>query len=89
LRAVRDGAEPLGRTIAALLNTLNSERVVLGGSLCELLELARPEVERFVAAYSFGRANQDVQLVPPALGKDSSLLGAAEIAFADLLSDPR
>ncbi|MDX6323670.1 MAG: hypothetical protein QOK15_24 [Nocardioidaceae bacterium] len=89
LRAVRGGAEPLGRTIAALLNTLNSERVVLGGSLCELLELARSDVEGFVTAYSFGRANRDVRLVPPALGKDSSLLGAAEIAFADLLAHPR
>jgi len=86
---VRAAAEPLGRTIANLLNTLNPERVILGGSLAALLELARDDVQASVERYTFGSATRGVQLVVPALGEDASLLGAAEVAFADLLSDPR
>jgi predicted NBD/HSP70 family sugar kinase len=88
-QVVRGAAEPLGRTIANLLNTLNPERVVLGGSLAALLELTRDDVQASVERYTFGGATRGVQLVVPALGQDASLLGAAEVAFTDLLSDPR
>ena len=82
-------AEPLGRAIANLLNTLNPERVVLGGSLGDVLELARPEVEAAVERYAFGLTRPCVELVLPAFGIDSALLGAGEVAFTALLADPR
>jgi len=82
-------AEPLGRAIANLLNTLNPERVVLGGSLGDVLELARPEVEAAVERYAFGLTQPCVELVLPAFGTDSALLGAGEVAFTALLADPR
>ncbi len=88
LTAVRTSAQPLGRTIASLVNTLNPQRMVLGGSLATTLELARPEIEAALGAFTFERSGAAVELVQPALGADSSLLGAAEIAFAPLLTDP-
>lgn len=88
LEAIRAGAETLGRTIASLLNTLNPERVVLGGSLGDILVLARPEVEAAVVRYAFGGAGPGVVLVTPAFGPDSALVGAGEVAFAQLLSEP-
>jgi predicted NBD/HSP70 family sugar kinase len=88
LAAVRAVAEPLGRAIAALVNTLNPERVLLGGSLSKLLELARPDVEGALARYAFEWPMRSVQLVQPRFGTDSALLGAAEVAFASLLADP-
>lgn len=89
LGAIRAAAETLGRTIANLLNTLNPERVVLGGSLGSVLELAHPEVEESVARYTFGDAGPGVVLVTPAFGPDSALVGAGEVAFTELLADPR
>lgn len=88
LSAIRSAAEPLGRAIANLLNTLNPERVLLGGSLGEVLELARPEVEASVQRYTFGVASPGVSLELPAFGVDSALLGAAEVGFTALLADP-
>jgi predicted NBD/HSP70 family sugar kinase len=89
LLAIRAAAETLGRTIANLLNTLNPERVILGGSLGDVLELARPELEEAVVRYTFGGAGHDVVLVTPAFGPDSALVGAGEVAFTALLADPR
>jgi predicted NBD/HSP70 family sugar kinase len=88
-RAIAAVAEPLGRAIANLMNTLNPERVVLGGSMGEVLELARPEVEAAVERYAFGLSQPGVELVLPAFGTDSALLGAGEVAFTALLADPR
>ena len=88
LHAIECAAEPLGRAIANLLNMLNPERVLLGGSLGEVLELARPEVEAAVERYTFGEASPGVTLGLPAFGTDSALLGAGEVAFTGLLADP-
>jgi predicted NBD/HSP70 family sugar kinase len=87
-RAIDAVVEPLGRTVATLLNTLNPARVVLGGSLSEVLALARPALEEAVGRYAFALPDE-VSVVAPTLGGDSALLGAAEIAFASLLADPR
>ncbi|WP_310963647.1 ROK family transcriptional regulator [Nocardioides terrisoli] len=86
---VQAAAEPLGRTLANLLNTLNPSCVVLGGSVGELLDLAGEEVRAHVDRYTFGTAHREVDLVTPGLGHDSALLGAAELAFTSLLADPR
>jgi predicted NBD/HSP70 family sugar kinase len=86
--AVTTAAETLGRTIASLLNTLNPERVILGGSMGEVLELARPAVEAAVAKYAFGQVGDEVVLALPAFGPDSALVGAGEVAFTRLLADP-
>lgn len=88
LASVRAIAEPLGRAIAGLVNTLNPQRVVLGGSLARHLALARHEIEQSLERYAHERHGRTVQLVAPALGADSALLGAAEAAFMALLEDP-
>ena len=69
------------------MNTLNPQRVILGGSLAGVLELARPEIEHALEQYAFDPGHP-VELVLPHFGVDSALLGAAELAFAGLLEDP-
>lgn len=88
LGAVRDFADSLGKGLALLVNTLNPQRFILGGSFAAVLELARSQVESTLAHYSFDLRGEQVELREPAYGSDSALLGAAEIAFADLLADP-
>ena len=87
LAAVRTIAGWLGQALGNLVNTLNPQRVILGGSLSGVLELARVEVEKALEHYAFDPGHP-VELVLPRLGADSALLGAAELAFADLLDDP-
>jgi predicted NBD/HSP70 family sugar kinase len=88
LRSVNNVAEALGRALAALVNALNPQRVLLGGSLSQLLEVAQPQIEASLARYALEAQGRTVQLMQPALGADSALLGAAEIAFGPLLADP-
>jgi predicted NBD/HSP70 family sugar kinase len=86
--AVRTVARSLGHTVASLINVLNSERVILGGSLAGVYGFAHEEVARAMDEYAMSTAHDAVLLCTPGLNADSSLLGAAELAFAQLLVDP-
>jgi predicted NBD/HSP70 family sugar kinase len=88
MRSVHDVAEALGRAMATLVNALNPERILLGGSLSLLLSAARPQIEQSLGRYALEAQGRTVQLLQPALGADSALIGAAEIAFTPLLTDP-
>ena len=88
LAAIRKVAGALGQGIGGLVNTLNPELVVLGGSFAEVLEIARPEIETALDSAVFHAPGEPVVLSEPGLGEDSALIGAAEIAFAQLLADP-
>jgi predicted NBD/HSP70 family sugar kinase len=87
LEAVRTVAESVGQALGSLVNTLNPQRIILGGSLSRVLEVARDDVEHALARYAFEWGGA-VELALPHFGVDSALLGAAELAFADLLADP-
>jgi predicted NBD/HSP70 family sugar kinase len=86
--AVRAVAEALGRTIAGLVNVLNPERVLLGGSFAEVYRQAGADVMRTLETHTMETSPSAVELRAAGLGGDSSLLGAAEMAFAALLADP-
>ena len=87
LSAVRTSAGYLGQALGNLANTLNPQRVVLGGSLSGVLELARADIEHALERYAFDPGHP-VELVLPRFGEDSALMGAAELAFAGLIGDP-
>ena len=88
LEAVATVARALGRGLAGLVNILNPQLVVLGGSLSDVLTLARAEIETAMEHYSLDPPFETVRLAHPGLGDDSALLGAAEVALTDLLDDP-
>lgn len=86
--AVRTVARSLGHTVASLVNVLNPERVILGGSLAGIFEFASDDVAAAMDEYAMSVAHEAVLLCTPGLGTDSTLLGSAELAFARLLADP-
>jgi len=88
LAAVREVAASLGRGLAGLVNALNPERLVLGGSFADVLDIAAADVEQTLHQYAMDAPGDPVQLTQPCFGTDSALLGAAEVAFAPLLVDP-
>jgi predicted NBD/HSP70 family sugar kinase len=77
----------LGIGVANLVNIFNPEVVIFGGLMRELYPVTeqsvRSELSRALAA-----PRQQVRLAVPGLAGDSTLLGAAETAFAPLLDDP-
>ncbi|HEY5135999.1 MAG TPA: ROK family transcriptional regulator [Candidatus Nanopelagicales bacterium] len=77
----------LGVGVANLVNILNPDVVVFGGTLREILPATREAVSAAVSG-ALTAPGEHVVLALPALGDDSTLLGAAESAFAPLLEDP-
>ena len=88
LDGIRTVGRWLGLGIANVVNLLNPDMVITGGSLADVLELARPEIEHQLDRHAMIASRRIVQLRVPGLGRDSSLLGAAELAFQLMLSDP-
>ena len=88
LAAVDEVSSWMGRGLGALTNIFNPEMIIVGGTLSAVLR-SRPErIRAALESAALPGAAATVSLVPPALGSDATLLGAAELAFAPLLADP-
>ncbi len=77
----------LGVGVANLVNIFNPDVIVFGGALRDVLPATR-ELVRERLAHALAAPAEHVVLALPGLGDDSTLLGAAEVAFEPLLSDP-
>ena len=77
----------LGEGIASLINILNPELIVLGGSLIKMGDIYLGPMREAAASGAFPQHWRDVRIVEVALGDQSPALGAASLA-ADL-SYPR
>ena len=86
--AVRTVAAALGHTIGNLVNLLNPDRVIIGGSLTGVFTVAPDIVHKAANEYAMSLHGDPVQLCTAALRADATLLGAAELAFAQVLADP-
>jgi predicted NBD/HSP70 family sugar kinase len=86
--AVESVAHWVGIGLAGLINVFNPELVVLGGLLGRLFPLAAQIIQDELERRSLAATRELVRVIPAALGADAPLLGAAELAFEPLLSDP-
>jgi predicted NBD/HSP70 family sugar kinase len=78
----------VGRGLVTLVNIFNPELVILGGPLLPLVDLTGDVIRSEIAVSSMFGRRREFRLEPAGLGQDSSLLGAAEMAFDELLLDP-
>ena len=88
LAAIDDVGRWLGIGLGGLVNILNPRLVILGGPNARLLPLARVRIEAELERYALPASRSQVRIVPAELGVDAPLVGAAEMAFDPLLSDP-
>ncbi len=86
--AVDKIAHRVGVGTGALVNVFNPAIIVFGGALAEVFKAAGPTVRAGLEVTAMAPAAAQVRLAPQALGDDSVLLGAAELAFRELLTDP-
>ncbi|WP_225724896.1 MULTISPECIES: ROK family protein [unclassified Nocardia] len=86
--AVRRLNTRLGSGLASLANIIDTDRIVLGGTLAALYELDPATVRDQLAARAFLVDIDEITIAPEQL-PDSALLGAAELAWHPLLTDPR
>jgi predicted NBD/HSP70 family sugar kinase len=78
----------LGRGTANVVNVLNPQVVILGGALEAVFNSVGSTVRDAFETAALAAPLEQVRLVTPHLGPDSTVVGAAELAFDALLSDP-
>lgn len=78
----------LGVTLRNAVNTLNPQRIVLGGFLAALHAADPEKLEHVMREGSLAASAETVSIVAAELGSDILMVGAAELAFAGLLADP-
>lgn len=87
--AIAEIAEWTGVGLRSLINVFNPEAIVLGGTMAQLWPSARQRVEEVLSRRALLAPLAEVVVLPAKLGQDSSLLGAAELAFEAVLADPQ
>jgi predicted NBD/HSP70 family sugar kinase len=78
----------LGIGLAGLVNLLNPQLIVLGGMHGRILPAVLHVVEAEITRRALPASRGLVRVVPARLGADAPFVGAAELAFEPLLSDP-
>lgn len=78
----------LGLGVANLVNVFNPGLVVFGGTLRDIYLGAAAQIRSVMAAGALAAPREKVKLRTASLGDDTTLVGAAEFAFAEVLSDP-
>jgi predicted NBD/HSP70 family sugar kinase len=84
---MRHVGEWLGVGVANLVNLFNPEMVVFGGATRGLFAAA-PDETRAALSSALTAPSEQVRLETAALGADSTVIGAGELAFAPLLENP-
>jgi predicted NBD/HSP70 family sugar kinase len=87
-RELRSIGSAIGQGLASIVNMFNPQVVVLGGYFDAMYTLVGAEIDEGLADRALPAAFESVSLTVPALGRDSVLLGAAEMAFEPLFVDP-
>jgi predicted NBD/HSP70 family sugar kinase len=78
----------LGRGIAGLVNVLNPRLVIVGGFFARIYPFIEEQLKAEATKLALRPSAAVVSIVPSALGVEAPLLGAAELAFENLLDDP-
>ncbi|WP_433326462.1 ROK family transcriptional regulator [Spirillospora sp. CA-294931] len=78
----------LGLGVANLVNVFNPGLVIFGGTLRDIYLGSAAQVRSKVATSALAAPRERVRLRTAELGDDTTLVGAAEFAFADVLADP-
>jgi predicted NBD/HSP70 family sugar kinase len=77
----------MGLGVVNLVNIFNPEMIVFGGTTRGVFSATEPVVRQVLSA-ALTAPREQVRLQLAALGADSTVIGAAELAFAPLLADP-
>lgn len=78
----------LGLGVANLVNIFNPEMVIFGGMLREIYLGAAAQVRSRLTLHALAPQRERLRLRISALADDATLVGAAELAFAQVLADP-
>lgn len=79
----------IGAGLRAVINLFNPDVIVLGGSLAQVWDVEADVVNAAVERSALLAPRAEVTIAAALLGRDSPLLGAAELAFGPVLDHPQ
>ena len=82
-RVLADAGEALGVAVAAVLNILNPDRVVLGGELGEAGELVLASLRESVGRHALSSAVRSTSITQATLGQRAEALGAVLLVLTE------
>lgn len=88
LAAFAETGRWLGIGLAGIVNITNPSLIILGGRLARAYPFLRSGMEAELDRRVLRASRHLVRVVPSVIGEDAPLLGAAELAFEPLLTDP-
>jgi predicted NBD/HSP70 family sugar kinase len=86
--AVAEIGDWLGIGVANLINLFNPGVVIFGGMLRDVYAAAAPQVAARIARHAMPVSRERARLRLSGLADDATLIGAADLGFAALLTDP-
>jgi predicted NBD/HSP70 family sugar kinase len=78
----------LGLGISSLINFLNPEAVVVGGSVWRVSDLLLEKVRQTVATNAITTRARHTRIVPSSLGADTAIVGAATLVLEEVFQAP-
>ena len=88
LAAIGEVGHYLGVGVANLINLLNAELIVLGGSLSLVGSIVLPEVEKIVNSTALAPNREHLQIAASTLGVDACMMGAVALVLDEILREP-
>ncbi len=85
---LRTAGRYLGLGLAGIVNALNTEMLVLGGTLRDLYPVVKEDADAAFDRLVLPAPRANVHLALSRLGPDAASVGAAEMAFEPLFGDP-
>ncbi len=85
---LRTAGRYLGLGLAGIVNALNTEMLVLGGTLRDLYPVVKEDADAAFDRLVLPAPRANVHLALSRLGSDAASVGAAEMAFEPLFGDP-
>ncbi|MGW3154170.1 ROK family protein [Streptomyces sp. NPDC001089] len=86
--ALHDVGDWLGIGVANLVNVLNPRTVVFGGTLREVFLASAAQIRSRINRIALTASRENLRLRVGELGDDAVLIGAAELAFSEILIGP-
>lgn len=86
--ALRDVGDWLGIGVANLVNVLNPRTVIFGGTLREVFLGSAAQIRSRINRLALTASRENLRLRAGELGDDAVLIGAAELAFSEILVGP-
>ncbi|MBN0046456.1 ROK family protein [Streptomyces actuosus] len=86
--ALHDVGDWLGIGVANLVNVFNPRTVVFGGTLREVFLGSAAQIRSRINRHALAASRENLRLRVGELGDDAVLIGAAELAFSEMLVGP-